>query len=115
MLNSKLIPVLNTNTLKPDTSKYATPMKSKVSEKDPFNRLSPFHVNQIIHSHIQRGKTLLFDCRYPFEFEAGHIPFALNCHNPNDLMELLFGPTSPYYHCDIVFHCEFSSKRGPDM
>ena len=112
---SKLIPVINTNALQPERSKFTTPMKSKVSDKDPFNRLTAQRVNQILHTHIQSRKTLLFDCRYPFEFDGGHIPFAMNCHNPNELVKMLFESSLGVQQCDIIFHCEFSSKRGPDM
>eukprot|EP00835_Amoeboradix_gromovi_P001759 NODE_87_length_21935_cov_0.397142.p10 type:complete len:121 gc:universal NODE_87_length_21935_cov_0.397142:550-912(+) len=115
MVNSKLIPILKPNTLNPEHSKFKTPMKPKASDKDPFDRLSAYNVNQILHTHIQTRKKILLDCRYPFEFDGGHIPFALNSHNPNEMLDMLFNFELVSKNCDIILHCEFSSKRGPDM
>ena len=114
MLSSKLIPVIQHGTLHAEST-YKTPMKSTTSDKDSFNRINASNLNRIIHTQLQTKASFLFDCRFPFEYRAGHIPFAINAHNPNDLLKMLFEtcnfPSKPM----LVFHCEFSSKRGPDM
>lgn len=61
---------------------------------------------------------LILDCRYPYEYEGGHIRGAQNVWNRDTLQNQFF--TTPEYTADskrriIIFHCEFSSKRGPDM
>ncbi len=61
----------------------------------------------------------LLDCRFPYEYKGGHIQGAKNVWTIEQLMELLF--SEPLIHPqegsrDIyIFHCEFSSKRGPKM
>ena len=65
----------------------------------------------------------IVDCRYPYEFDAGHVEGALNLYN-RDLIErvLLDSLTStPEIQPDtnkrdiLVFHCEFSWERGPNL
>lgn len=64
------------------------------------------------------ARIIVVDCRYPYEYEGGHVLGAINLHD-TDLIESAF----PVERCDeendkmqkpaIVFHCEFSSERGP--
>lgn len=60
----------------------------------------------------------IIDCRYPYEFEGGHICEALNIFTQEKIVSELFekemevDPTA----CSIlVFHCEFSSERAPKL
>lgn len=63
------------------------------------------------------------DCRYPYEFEGGHIHSAQNFYTQEQILtELVNSKTeSPKLVSDeiqrniIVFHCEFSSERGPKL
>ena len=60
----------------------------------------------------------ILDCRYPYEYEGGHIPGALNIWSRDSLLEQFF--SSPKYTSSsrrriIIFHCEFSSQRAPNM
>lgn len=66
---------------------------------------------------------LIIDCRFPYEYEGGHIKGAQNLYRPEDV-ERYFYPNGlqgaplasvPRGSQVIVFHCEFSSKRGPRM
>ena len=60
----------------------------------------------------------IIDCRYPYEFEGGHVRGAVNIWDREELKETYFlAPRHPEegQRSVIVFHCEFSSKRGPDM
>lgn len=63
------------------------------------------------------------DCRYPYEFEGGHIRGAHNLYTQEQILtELVNSKTEtpklvsdePKRHI-IVFHCEFSSERGPKL
>lgn len=54
----------------------------------------------------------VIDCRYPYEYEGGHIKNAINIFMPSKLEEgLLRNPTKTI----LIFHCEFSQKRGPNL
>lgn len=65
----------------------------------------------------------VIDCRYPYEFEGGHIRGAQNLYTQEQIItELVNTKTeSPKVvpdgkmHNIIVFHCEFSSERGPKL
>lgn len=65
----------------------------------------------------------VIDCRYPYEFEGGHIHGALNLYTHEQIMTELVNiktetpevvPEGPMRNI-IVFHCEFSSERGPKL
>lgn len=55
----------------------------------------------------------IIDCRYPYEFEGGHIKGAENKYLHENVLSLLERPTTEKEI--LVFHCEFSSERGPKM
>lgn len=85
--------------------KYITPDMMVAALNGQFNCL----VEQLI----------VIDCRYPYEFEGGHIKGALNLHLEDQvedfLMKVPIVPRSEDKRVVIVFHCEFSSERGPRM
>ncbi|NXL85309.1 MPIP1 phosphatase, partial [Alectura lathami] len=61
---------------------------------------------------------VIIDCRYPYEYEGGHIKGAVNLHMEEDVENfLLKKPILPSENkrVIVVFHCEFSSERGPRM
>lgn len=64
-------------------------------------------------------RVIIIDCRYPYEFEGGHIKGALNLHQELQVEDFLLKtpvvPSCPEKRVVIVFHCEFSSERGPRM
>ncbi|XP_072221543.1 M-phase inducer phosphatase 2 [Leuresthes tenuis] len=64
-------------------------------------------------------QVIVIDCRYPYEFEGGHIKGALNLHQEDQVEDFLLKtpivPSSPEKRVVIIFHCEFSSERGPRM
>lgn len=55
----------------------------------------------------------IVDCRYSYEYEGGHIDGAVNINKPEDLTGAFFEEIFP--NATIVFHCEFSQNRGPEM
>ena len=88
------------------------------------------------------GKFLIIDCRFGFEYKGGHFKSAINITDPDHLEELLFrghtvsdidshvlslrskfnadGELLKYAFSNpksliIIFHCEYSQKRGPRM
>uniref|UniRef100_A0A3Q1IXI4 M-phase inducer phosphatase n=1 Tax=Anabas testudineus TaxID=64144 RepID=A0A3Q1IXI4_ANATE len=64
-------------------------------------------------------QVIVIDCRYPYEFEGGHIKGALNLHQEDQVENFLLKtpiiPSCSEKRVVIIFHCEFSSERGPRM
>jgi len=61
---------------------------------------------------------IIFDCRYPYEFDGGHIPGAINLppQSTEKILKRMFFRQPPIRRTKplvIIFHCEFSSHRGP--
>nr|XP_056718652.1 M-phase inducer phosphatase 3 [Euleptes europaea] len=75
----------------------------------------------LFHDQFQSliEKFCIIDCRYPYEYHGGHIKGALNIHRQEDLFEHFLRkpllPSAPQKRLILVFHCEFSSERGPKM
>ena len=63
--------------------------------------------NDVINSYR------IIDCRYPYEYDGGHVRGAENRYLHEAILSLLQQPTSDRQV--IIFHCEFSSERGPKM
>jgi rhodanese-related sulfurtransferase len=69
----------------------------------------------------------IVDCRYPYEYVGGHIQGAENiCTEEQLTLRFMKEPLNRSTHCCtwragdkrrhvIVFHCEFSSHRAPNM
>lgn len=67
-------------------------------------------------------KTVIVDCRFPYEYQGGHIRDALNLWERDSIMKEFLTAAHHRTPMDashkrkvIVFHCEFSSERGPKM
>ncbi|XP_004686827.1 PREDICTED: M-phase inducer phosphatase 3 [Condylura cristata] len=64
-------------------------------------------------------KFYIIDCRYPYEYLGGHIQGALNMYSQEELYNFFLKkpivPLDIQKRIIIVFHCEFSSERGPRM
>ncbi|NXH12025.1 MPIP1 phosphatase, partial [Bucco capensis] len=65
---------------------------------------------------------VIIDCRYPYEYEGGSVTLpsqgAVNLHMEQEVEDfLLKKPIQPSENkrVIVVFHCEFSSERGPRM
>lgn len=60
----------------------------------------------------------IVDCRYPYEYAGGHIKGAINIWEKDSLLSHFFKAPqhpNPNERHIYIFHCEFSSKRGPQM
>nr|XP_014343172.1 PREDICTED: M-phase inducer phosphatase 1-like [Latimeria chalumnae] len=62
---------------------------------------------------------VIADCRYPYEYEGGHIKAAINIYREDqvvsDLLENSPHPSSTGKRTIVIFHCEFSSERAPKL
>jgi M-phase inducer phosphatase 2 len=66
----------------------------------------------------------IVDCRYPYEYEAGHIDGAFNLYSKEMIEKSLLDPIKDksvsiepesQKRSILVFHCEFSWERGPNL
>lgn len=63
----------------------------------------------------------IIDCRYPYEFEGGHIRGAKNLYSQEQILNELVSElpqatiTEEPKRNILIFHCEFSSERGPKL
>lgn len=123
----------------PDSDKFA--MKLPM-EKEPRNRdcntISPETMIDVLDGKF--GDYIVVDCRFPYEYNGGHIKDAINVFEPDplerffveqfDCPESPVSPQSPLFNVSerlrqilfkdsknicIIFHCEFSQHRAPKM
>lgn len=59
------------------------------------------------------NKLFIVDCRYPYEYYGGHIRGAVGANDPAVLEREFFSELIP--GAVIIFHCEFSHNRGPQL
>ncbi|KAK7073688.1 M-phase inducer phosphatase 1, partial [Halocaridina rubra] len=62
----------------------------------------------------------IIDCRYPYEYEGGHIKGAEMFHHPQMIIDHLMAQEgAPVITKEgtprhvLIFHCEYSAERGP--
>ena len=83
--------------------------------------VSPETISQLLNGHYSPEVATyhVIDCRYPYEFEAGHIGGATNFWRRDEILEKItqhnVGSQQRHGRNVIIFHCEFSSERGPKM
>ncbi|XP_054846484.1 M-phase inducer phosphatase 2-like isoform X2 [Eublepharis macularius] len=83
--------------------------------------ISPEMMVAVLNGHFSSviESCVIVDCRYPYEYEGGHIKGAINLPLEKDVEDfLLKKPIVPFDAAKrviVVFHCEFSSERGPRM
>ncbi|XP_005094070.1 M-phase inducer phosphatase [Aplysia californica] len=62
-------------------------------------------------------KLTIIDCRYPYEYKGGHIKGAINIYTEKEIRDFLQREVEEFKKASrvhiLVFHCEFSSQRGP--
>lgn len=54
----------------------------------------------------------IIDCRFPYEYDGGHINTALNL-TENEIKKMFIDMPQSGKKVAIIFHCEFSSQRAP--
>ncbi|XP_076368920.1 M-phase inducer phosphatase 3-like isoform X2 [Tachypleus tridentatus] len=110
---------LNPNLIGDFSKPFALPLvEGKCRE---LKNISPDTMAQLISGHYDHvvNKYTIVDCRYPYEFEGGHIIGAKNIYTKPGIVQEFFNndrkpPEKNWKHI-IVFHCEFSSERGPTL
>eukprot|EP00049_Salpingoeca_infusionum_P014390 m.268884 g.268884 ORF g.268884 m.268884 type:complete len:378 (-) comp15663_c2_seq1:516-1649(-) len=100
----------------PPTSSYfarGAPTAFPLCSNTSCNEVSALH----LHDALEHKNTVVFDCRFPFEYAAGSVLGALNTPLIANVETLLFRDGQPLYTPDtvILFYCEFSSQRAPRL
>ncbi|XP_031953316.1 M-phase inducer phosphatase 2-like [Corvus moneduloides] len=93
-----------------------------VEGKDPgLKYISPETLAAVLSGHFSSciESSIVADCRYPYEYEGGHVKGAVNLPLQRDVEELLLEqpivPLDASKRVIVIFHCEFSVERGPKM
>ncbi|XP_052804593.1 M-phase inducer phosphatase 1-like [Mya arenaria] len=97
------------------SSKYSLPTIS--GKHSDLTAVSPEVMADVIRGCFSDviGDVTIVDCRYPYEFEGGHIRGAVNLYTKDEVNSLLQKPVAGDKRHVLIFHCEFSSERGPKM
>jgi hypothetical protein len=100
-----------------------SPYKAKLDvltkcSQPELNCLSSEMVAKLVSGQFNEFYDLIIivDCRFEYEFNGGHIKGALNFPKEEDVERYFIKNNTYQQHGDkicIVFHCEFSSHRGP--
>ncbi|KAG1706616.1 M-phase inducer phosphatase [Nymphon striatum] len=101
---------------------YILPLLVKDRNQD-VKAVSPKTVCDLIDGQYddQIHSFEIIDCRYPYEYDGGHIKDARNIYTKETVLkEFLPNDTLPATKVSekrrvIIFHCEFSSERAPNM
>ena len=103
---------------------YALPTLSTIKH-DRFKRIDAATLVKLIDGDFKDTveSFTIIDCRYPYEYHGGHIINSLNIHTQAELIKLfldreesqVFSPSQTHHRHVIIFHCEFSSERGPRL
>ncbi|XP_055954624.1 M-phase inducer phosphatase 1-A-like [Patella vulgata] len=56
----------------------------------------------------------IIDCRYPYEYNGGHIQGAVNIYTKQSI-DVLLQRSEKNRPQILIFHCEFSSQRAPTL
>jgi len=84
--------------------------------------ITPETLNTCLEQENSKFNIKIIDCRYPYEYEGGHIKSAINIWNHPQMIDYFFGSRPLWVEKDtmyktniLVFYCEFSSERAPTM
>ncbi|XP_044003164.1 M-phase inducer phosphatase-like isoform X2 [Aphidius gifuensis] len=92
---------------------------------DDLKSIASDTLEKLIHGEFDDriASYQIVDCRYPYEYEAGHIEGALNLYTKELIEQHLMKPINkiPVIQPEtnkrhiLIFHCEFSWERGPNL
>ncbi|RWS04896.1 M-phase inducer phosphatase 1-B-like protein [Dinothrombium tinctorium] len=102
------------------TKPYALPLVHNSKHED-LKTISAETLAAVIRGEFrdQIFEYSIIDCRYPYEYEGGHIKGAKNIYLREHICEEFFNENKLSVdngkRSVIIFHCEFSSERAPTM
>ncbi|XP_025093898.1 M-phase inducer phosphatase 1-like isoform X2 [Pomacea canaliculata] len=114
------VEILNSSSVIADGSApFALPCTSgnhnsqKYITVDTLARLIRGEFADVVHHYVT------IDCRYPYEYNGGHIRGATNLYCADSVDEILSWKVhqteNSLGRTVLIFHCEFSSQRAPTM
>ncbi|XP_071493842.1 M-phase inducer phosphatase 1-B-like [Diadema antillarum] len=89
-------------------------------QKD-LKSITPETMCQLLRSEFsdEIGEYYIIDCRYPYEYAGGHIQGAINIYQEEEIKKMFLDhplpPLTTRKRRIFIFHCEFSSHRGPRL
>lgn len=93
-----------------------------IFDQKPSENLSITHINsdELVKMKMNQGRNEridIIDCRYDFEYEGGHIKEAklIDSINMIDDYFKVSKQEESFDNIKIVFYCEFSQNRGPEI
>jgi rhodanese-related sulfurtransferase len=104
-----------------DSSEYTSDCLKDISVEQVAQLVTD---GQLVINNILFKKFVIIDARFNYEYDGGHIKGAINIPKveanqwQESLQSQFFSPENgDKIHSDylIIFHCEFSSKRGPAL
>jgi Rhodanese-like domain len=100
-------------------------------KEDGLMRITPSTLQALLSGayDAQVASYRVIDCRFAYEYDGGHIKSAINLNKDEDIERFLFeeanrrgelppasqSGTPGFRQPILVFHCEFSAKRGPTL
>lgn len=80
-------------------------------------RISPTTLRDLIEGKYNDlfHRFIIIDCRFDYEFTGGHIKGAFCFNNEAQVEELYRLNANTDQAVAVVFHCEYSQKRGPTL
>lgn len=74
---------------------------------------------ETLHATISGEQTcekniIIVDCRYPYEYEGGHIKGSMNLYTREQITKQFISAQN-VHNSILLFHCEFSSERAPKL
>jgi rhodanese-related sulfurtransferase len=98
---------------------HLLPCITSIKHND-LNVIAPQTLTQLLDGKYsdQFDELIVIDSRYPYEYDGGHIRRAKNIYTKEKLVELFLDnvvETKDKQRTLIIFHCEFSSERGPNL
>jgi rhodanese-related sulfurtransferase len=93
------------------------PIPSKSGKEVPF--ITAETLEEILTTNANGVRYLVIDCRFEYEYEGGHIQTAVNLKNMEEMENFFIRGDKPVFPDGattvLIFHCEFSSERGPKL
>eukprot|EP00045_Choanoeca_perplexa_P009269 m.88401 g.88401 ORF g.88401 m.88401 type:complete len:479 (+) comp14829_c0_seq1:284-1720(+) len=106
--------------LAPETDRVVAERKLPVVREKGLQLLPPRLKELLDGEHRQHfDDVIIIDCRYPYEYEGGHIKGSVNLWTPKMVIDYLIGRIQTSADLDkakrtcVVLHCEFTSERAP--
>ncbi|KAK9709951.1 m-phase inducer phosphatase [Basidiobolus ranarum] len=87
------------------------------SKEDTLKRICPETLQRVLTGEFKStyDQLIVVDCRFPYEYAGGHIEGAINLSTKDEMEKQLLENCNFSKRTVVVFHCEYSSKRGPRM